>query len=107
MDWLLLVTASFCGVVLLWAGRTARARRAHNINLFMERRVLESFAGLDAALCVAPAPPTEMPPDRCRKFVVIEGGKARRSVTNAPERDTAWTFMARIGGAGVERHDGS
>jgi hypothetical protein len=31
---------------------------------------------VDAALAVAPAMPTETPPDRRRKFVVIEGGKA-------------------------------
>ncbi|MDA9474255.1 hypothetical protein XI03_06950 [Bradyrhizobium sp. CCBAU 65884] len=30
---------------------------------------------VDAALAVAPALPTETPPDRRRKFVVIEGGK--------------------------------
>jgi len=30
---------------------------------------------VDAALAVAPAMPTETPPDRRRKFVVIEGGK--------------------------------
>ncbi|MCP1831951.1 hypothetical protein J2R76_000378 [Bradyrhizobium sp. USDA 4532] len=30
---------------------------------------------VDAALSVAPALPTETPPDRRRKFVVIEGGK--------------------------------
>ena len=95
MDWFLLATAGSCGVVLLWTGRTARVRHAHTLNLLMERRVLESFAGLDAALSVAPALPTEMPPDRCRKFVVIEGGKACRPVTNAPKRDNAWTFMAR------------
>ena len=31
---------------------------------------------VDAALAVAPAMPTETPPDRRRKFTVIEGGKA-------------------------------
>ncbi|MCK1307671.1 hypothetical protein IVB42_18965 [Bradyrhizobium sp. 45] len=30
---------------------------------------------VDAALAVAPAMPTETPPDRRRKFLVIEGGK--------------------------------
>ena len=30
---------------------------------------------VDAALAVAPALPTETPPDRRRKFTVIEGGK--------------------------------
>jgi hypothetical protein len=30
---------------------------------------------VDAALAVAPAMPTETPPDRRRKFTVIEGGK--------------------------------
>ena len=30
---------------------------------------------VDAALAVAPVLPTETPPDRRRKFVVIEGGK--------------------------------
>jgi len=30
---------------------------------------------VDAALSVAPALPTETPPDRRRKFVVIQGGK--------------------------------
>jgi hypothetical protein len=29
----------------------------------------------DAALAVAPALPTETPPDRRRKFIVIQGGK--------------------------------
>jgi hypothetical protein len=77
MDWFLLATAGSCGVVLLWTSRTARVRHAHNLNLIMERRVLESFAGLDATLSMVPALPTEMPPDRRRKFVVIEGGKAR------------------------------
>ena len=59
-------------------------------NLLMERRVLESFAGRGAALIVAPALPTEMPPDRWRKFVVIEGGKARPvSPTNTMGRKGA------------------
>jgi hypothetical protein len=31
---------------------------------------------VDAALAVAPAMPTETPPDRRHKFVVIDGGKA-------------------------------
>jgi hypothetical protein len=31
---------------------------------------------VDAALAVAPSLPTETPPDRRRKFVVISGGKA-------------------------------
>ena len=53
-------------------------RHSHNLNLMMERRVLESFAGLDDTLSVAPALPTEMRPDRWRKFVVIQGGKACR-----------------------------
>ena len=86
MDWFLLAAAGSCGGVLLWTGRTARVRHAHNLNLIMERRVLESFAGLDAALSVAPALSTEMPPDRRRKFVVIEGGKAR-SVQALPKND--------------------
>jgi len=30
---------------------------------------------VDAALAVAPSMPTETPPDRRRKFVVIDGGK--------------------------------
>lgn len=30
---------------------------------------------VDAALSMAPALPTETPPDRRRKFVVIQGGK--------------------------------
>lgn len=30
---------------------------------------------VDAALSVAPALPTETPPDRRRKFTVIQGGK--------------------------------
>jgi hypothetical protein len=30
---------------------------------------------VDAALAVAPAMPTETPPDRRRKFTVIQGGK--------------------------------
>jgi hypothetical protein len=30
---------------------------------------------VEAALTVAPATPTETPPDRRRKFTVIEGGK--------------------------------
>ena len=30
---------------------------------------------VDAALALAPALPTETPPDRRRKFVVIDGGK--------------------------------
>jgi hypothetical protein len=30
---------------------------------------------VDAALAVAPVMPTETPPDRRRKFVVIQGGK--------------------------------
>jgi hypothetical protein len=61
-------------------------RHAHNLNLnlIMERRVLESFAGLDAAL--SPALPTGIPRDRRRKFVVIEGGKAR-SVQALPKND--------------------
>jgi hypothetical protein len=59
-------------------------RRAHNLNLVMERRVLESFAERDAALSVAPALPTGM--DRRRKFVVIEGGKTR-SVQALPKND--------------------
>jgi len=87
MDWFLLATAAgSCGVVLLWTGRTARVRHAHNLDLIMERRVLESFAGLDAALSVAPALPAGLPPDRRRKFVVIEGGKAR-SVQALPKND--------------------
>ena len=32
---------------------------------------------VDAALAVAPALPTETPPDRRRKFTVIEGGRNR------------------------------
>jgi hypothetical protein len=51
-------------------------RHVHNLHITMERRVQEIFAGLGAALSVAPALPTEMPPDRWRKFVVIEGGKS-------------------------------
>jgi hypothetical protein len=31
---------------------------------------------VDAALSMAPALPTETPPDRRRKFVVIDGGKS-------------------------------
>jgi hypothetical protein len=31
---------------------------------------------VDAALAVAPALPTETPPDRRRKLIVIQGGKA-------------------------------
>ena len=76
VDWFLLATAGSCGIVLLWTSRTARVRHAHNLDLIMEKRVLESFAGRDAALSVAPAQPTEMRPDRWRKFVVIEGGKS-------------------------------
>ena len=76
VNWFLLATAGSCGIVLLWTSRTARVRHAHNLDLIMEKRVLESFAGLDAALSVAPALPTEMRPDRWRKFVVIEGGKS-------------------------------
>ena len=77
MDWLLLAIASCCGVALLWTGRTVRMRHAQNLNLnlSMERRVLESFAGVDAAPPLSP----EMRPDRWRKFVVIEGGKTYRS----------------------------
>lgn len=39
--------------------------------------IAERIAQLvDAALSVAPALPTETPPDRRRKFQVIEGGKS-------------------------------
>ena len=81
MDWLLLAIASCCGVALLWTGRTVRMRHVHNLhlNLSMERRVLESFAGVDAAPPLAAALSTEMRLIRWRKFVVIEGGKTYRS----------------------------
>jgi len=76
-------------------------RHAHNLDLIMEKRVLESFAGRDAALSVAPAQPTEMRPDRWRKFVVIEGGKSvtrvgreARSVASARMK-TNWRAQPR------------
>ena len=37
---------------------------------------------VDAALAVAPAMPTETPPDQRRKFKVIEGGKGRVNLTH-------------------------
>jgi hypothetical protein len=37
---------------------------------------IEAEQLVDAALAVAPALPTETPPDRRQKFTVIEGGKA-------------------------------
>ena len=79
VDWFLLATAGSCGIVLLWTSRTARVRHAHNLDFIMEKRVLESFAGVDAAPPLAAALSTEMRPIRWRKFVVIEGGKTYRS----------------------------
>jgi hypothetical protein len=35
---------------------------------------------LDAALAIAPALPTETPPDRRRKFTVIQGGRNRHRI---------------------------
>lgn len=47
---------------------------------------------VDAALAVAPALPTETPPDRRRKFTVIQGAKA---ISYEPELDVSQSEAAR------------
>jgi hypothetical protein len=58
---------------------------------------------VDAALAVAPALPTETPPDRRRKFTVIEGG--REYEPNKPLPGNA--FCPRFGSKGASARTAS